>query len=178
MSLQQISVRYATALFNQAKAENTLDQVQDTLNKIGVLIQASQPLRDFIHNPLIDVQARAKVLTAVFEGKISGTVMKFLLFVSFKNRLNLLEVMIEAFDSLCLASQGRVRATVMTAMDIGASEKQHVTAALGVKYNKSVVAEWELNPALLGGFKIFIEGKLHDSSFSSQLEQYKQKVIL
>ena len=175
---EQIGKRYAQSLFNQAALTQSVDEVHGAMNTIGGLIASLAPLSDFIHNPLIDGAERHKVLAAVFSGKVPDLVMKFLLFVSFKNRLNFLETIIESFDDIYLKAQHSVRARIVTALDIGDDEKKHVLQVLGQKYQKSIVAQWELNPSLIGGFKIFIEGKLHDSSFTSQLEIYKQKVIL
>lgn len=177
MSVQQISLRYAQALFNQAKSINAVEEVHGSLMTIGGLILSLKPLKDFVQNPLIDQDERNKVLLAVFSSKVPELVLRFLLFVSAKNRLSFLETIIESFDDIYLSSKSCVRARVVTALDIGDEEKRHVLDILGQKYHKSISPQWEINPGLIGGFKIFIEGKLHDNSFTSQLELYKQKVI-
>ena len=120
---------------------------------------------------------RNKVLDHVFASRLPKLVMKFLLFISVKNRLNMIEFMITSFDDLYLAMNNRVRARVVTALEISPEQKQSLTQVLNKKYAKTISADWEINNDILGGFKIFIEGNLHDSSFTTQLEMYKQKVL-
>ncbi len=177
MSASQICVRYAKSLFNLAQKSNSVEDIHAALVSMAGLLKAIPSLREFVHNPLIGVNERNKVLSSVFLSRVPDLLMKFLLFISIKNRLDLLEGIIRSFDGIYLKSQNKVRADIITALDIGDEAKKNVLDALGRVYNKTIVPDWQLSASLIGGFKIFIEGRLHDSSFISQLEEYKQSVL-
>jgi len=173
----QISERYAKSLFELAQDEGVLDEVQASLQDVGEMVREVPPLGEFLHNPLLSVEERQQVLKALFEKKVPALVQKFLLFINFKGRLNLLAPIIEAFDDLYLRSHNRVRAVVQTALPLDKKQKEDICRHLNQKYAKEIVADWQVEEGLLGGFRILVEGKLHDYSFTSQLESFRQKVL-
>jgi F-type H+-transporting ATPase subunit delta len=177
MSEIQISQRYAKALFGLAQEQGKLEEVYASLQDLGNLLRQVETLREFIHNPLLVIEERHKALKAMFESKVPALVYQFLIYISAKNRLDLLGQMIIAFDGLYLKSHNRIRAVIETALPLYQKEKENILRQLGQKYGKEILADWYIKKDLLGGFKIFIEGKLHDSSFTSQLEEYKQMVL-
>ena len=177
MSEIQISQRYARSLFELAQTKGRVDDVYAALNGIGQVVRQVQEFREFIHNPLLSAEERSKVLANVFEGKVPDLVKQFLLFISFKNRLDLLQEIIEAFDDLYLRAHNRARALVVTALALDEAQKEHIRLRLSQKYSKEIVADWQIKTEILGGFRILIDGKLHDYSFTSQLEEFKTRVL-
>ena len=177
MSEIQISRRYARGLFELAQTKGCVDDVYTALNGLGQVVRQVQSFREFIHNPLLSVEERNKVLANVFEGKVPDLVKLFLLFISFKNRLDLLQEIIEAFDDLYLREHKRARALVVSALPLDEAQKERIRRQLGQKYAKEIVTDWQIKTEILGGFRIFIEGKLHDYSFTSQLEEFKTRVL-
>ena len=174
---QESSHRYARALFELAKAGSGQDEVYDALQQIGKLVKDIPEFYAFLGNPLLSLEERNKVLTALFKKKAPDLVFKFLLFVSFKSRLNLLPEMIEAFDQLYLQAHNRIRALVQTALPLDGNIREQIKTQLGRRYQRDVVPDWQIRQDILGGFRIVIEGKLHDSSFTSQLQQFKQQAL-
>ncbi len=177
MSQSQISMRYARALFALAKESSNVDEVYASMQAIGSLLQEVPTFNEFTHNPILSAQEREKVLKALFAGKVPSLVERFLLFISQRSRLNVLAGMVEAFDELYLGSMNRLRANVQTALPMEPVQKDRMTQQLGRKYSKEIAAQWQIRKDILGGFRILIAGKLHDYSFVSQLEEYKQKVL-
>lgn len=137
----------------------------------------SADLREFIHNPLLPQDVRTKILMAVFSGKVPPLVEKFLLFINCKKRLNLLTHMIESFDALYLTEHNRLRAQIQIALPLEMSVREQILGQLSKKYGKDVLAQWHIRKEILGGFRILIEGRLHDYSFTNQLEKYRQHVL-
>lgn len=175
MSSSIISQRYAQALYQLAGQQNVVDAVhQDAVGALAVLKDA-KGMAEFVHNPLLPEDARRKVLAALFTGKVQDVFLKFLFYVNAKNRLNLLPDILEAVDALYLKTHNQVRARIQTPLPLDENVKNTIRTQLSRKYGKDVVPQWQIRKDLLGGFRIFIEGNLHDYSFTSQLEQFKQE---
>ena len=89
--MSQTADRYAKALFELAKEQNNLEAVQDSMTEIRGLIVDLEDFRQFLSNPLLSYEERCAILKALFEGKIPELAFRFLLFITYKNRLDILK---------------------------------------------------------------------------------------
>ena len=173
--MSQTANRYAQALFDTAAEQNNLEAVQSALTSVGSLVLSIDDFQRFLGNPLFSFEERSTILKAVFEGKIPDMVYRFLLFITHKNRLKILKSIIEAFDGLYLSHTQQLRALIETALPIKEDDKTFINKCLQDKFNRHMLTRWDLNPALLGGFRIYTEGSVYDYSFKSQLNHFIQQ---
>jgi len=173
--MNQAAHRYAQALFDTAHQHNNLEAVQASLTDIAGLIHDVQELRQFLSNPLLSLEERGTALKALFEGKVPDEVYRFLLFITHKNRLNILQNIIESFDGLYLSSTHQLRALVQTACPLKEEDKTFINQHLEDKFHQRMVTQWHLEPSLLGGFCIYVGPRVYDYSFKSQLDHFLQQ---
>ena len=121
--MSQTSDRYAQALFEIACEQNDLEALQAALSSVANLIVSSQDLQRFLDNPLFSFEERSTILKALFEGKIPDLAFKFILFVTYKNRLKILNEIIASFDTLYTTSTHQLRARIETAFPIKEEDK-------------------------------------------------------
>lgn len=167
--------RYAQAFFDLAQEQNDLEAGHAALTHVRSLILELKDLRQFLINPLFSFEERRAILRSLFEGKIPDMAYKFLLFVTYKNRLNILENIIEAFDGLYLSQTHQLRADVKTAFPLKEEDKALINQHLQDKFHQHMVTRWDLDPSLLGGFRIYVQGQIYDYSFKSQLNHFLQQ---
>jgi F-type H+-transporting ATPase subunit delta len=114
----------------------------------------------------------------VFEGKVPELAFRFLLFITHKNRLGILKNIIESFDRLYITSTGQLRACVITALPIEKDDKALIERRLHDKFHLNMLTKWKIDPSLIGGFLIFIQGQIYDYSFKNQLNRFYQQAAL
>jgi|GEM_PF-1240498 F-type H+-transporting ATPase subunit delta len=175
--MSQTADRYATALFELTLEQNILEAAQKTMTEINSLIIDLKDFRQFLKNPLLSYEDRCVVLKALFEGKVPDLVLRFLLFITYKNRLKILKEIIVSFDKLYLASTRQIRAYVKTAMPLNEAEKVFINQHLNNKFHQQMITQWNIDASLIGGFRIFVQGKIYDYSFKDQLDHFYQKSI-
>lgn len=173
--MSQTADRYSKALFELAQEQNNLEAVQATMSDIGKLIINLNDFRQFLSNPLLSYEERCAVLKALFEGKIPELNYRFLLFITYKSRLNILKDIIDSFDGMYLSGTHQMRAFVKTAMPIKAEDKVFINQHLQDKFHQQMITQWTLDPSLIGGFRIFAQGKIYDYSFKNQLNHFFQQ---
>jgi F-type H+-transporting ATPase subunit delta len=178
MSQNSITQRYAKALFDLAQENNALQPVYVSLQEINGLLITQEDFKAFIHNPLLSVEERAKVLQGVFKDKIPAILYKFIQFLNFKNRLNYLGDIFESFDQLFLEKNNQMRVSLQTAFELKDDQKKGIQKKLTEKYHKEIALETEVKQELLGGFRLLVQGTLFDGTIKTQLEQFKQKVLI
>ena len=174
--MSQTSDRYAKALFELTREQDKLEPVQKTMSEINALIVDMPDLRRFLKNPLLSYEERCAVLKALFEGKVPDLVLRFLLFITFKSRLDILKEIIQSFDILYLSATRQIRAQVKTALPLNDAEKVFINQHLNNKFHQQMITQWILDPSLIGGFRIFVQGKIYDYSFKNQLNNFLQPV--
>ena len=76
-----------------------------------------------------------------------------------------------------LSHTHQMRAYVKTALPINDEEKAFISQRLKDKFNQTILPKWILDPSLIGGFRIFAQGKLYDYSFKNQLSHFSQQTI-
>ena len=130
-----------------------------------------------VTNPAISTDERSKIVSRVFEGKVSDLLYRFLQVVTSKNRLGSLDTILGGY--LLLVSEHRglvdVDAYVATAMD--ADTAARVAEQIGQSLGKQVTLRQHIDESLIGGLKIKVGDKLIDASVASQLRSMKQKMI-
>ncbi len=173
--MSQTADRYSKALFELAREQNDLEAVQAAMADIGKLIINLNDFRQFLGNPLLSYEERCSVLKALFEGKIPDLIFRFLLFITYKNRLGILKDIIASFDGMYLAGTGQMRVLVKTALPIKDQDKAFINRHLQDKFHQQMLTQWILDPSLIGGFRIFAQGKIYDYSFKDQLNHFFQQ---
>jgi len=173
--MSQTADRYAKALFELAQEQNSLEAVQNTLTDIRKLIFDLSEFRQFLTNPLLSYDERCAVIKALFQSKVPDLLYRFLLFITYKSRLDTLGEIITSFDSMYLVSTRQMRAYVKTALPIKDEDKAFIDKHLHDKFQQKMITKWILDPSLIGGFRIFAQGKLYDYSFKDQLDHFFQQ---
>ncbi len=173
--MSQTADRYSKALFELAQEQNNLEVVQATMSDIGKLIVNLNDFRQFLSNPLLSYEERCAVLKALFKGKIPELAFRFLLFITYKSRLNILKDIIDSFDGMYLSGTHQMRALVKTALPINNEDKAFINQHLQDKFHQQMITQWILDPLLIGGFRIFAQGKIYDYSFKNQLNHFFQQ---
>ena len=173
--MSQTADRYAKALFETAKEQNKLEPVQEAFSVLRKLIADSDEFRNLLSNPLLSCEERSSVLKALFEHKAPDILFKFLLFITYKSRLDILKNIIESFDNMYLAQTNKMRAYVKTALPITDADKAFISQHLQDKFHQQMLVRWTIDPTLIGGFRIFAQGKIYDYSFKDQLNNFYQQ---
>ena len=79
--MSQTADRYAKAIFELSREENSLEAVQGSMSALRKLIVDLEDFRQFLSNPLLSYEERCSTLKALFNGKIPDILDKFFLFL-------------------------------------------------------------------------------------------------
>ena len=169
--------RYANVLFRYAAEQKALDAVYQQSISLLEVIRLSDELRKFLLNPTISLAKRQDILKDIFEKKISEVFLKFIMFISRKNRLSLLEVVCESFGDLYREAEGILRVKITSSSPLSKEQNQSIVKSFKEKFQKEIEAEYAVVPALIGGIKAQVGGDVYDFSLKTQLESFKEKLL-
>jgi len=164
--------RYAGALFDLAKEQKALDQVQVDLTGLKGLLNESADLTRLIESPAISKDDQVKALTAVSKkAGASALTTKFLGLIANKRRAFTLPAVIEAYGSLLAEEKGEAQAEVISAMALTEAQAKDVQEKISKSVGKTVTMTQRVDPSLMGGLVVRVGSRMIDASLKTKLHQ-------
>jgi ATP synthase, F1 delta subunit len=172
--LTQIARPYASALFDLAKSENQLAQVETGLSDISRLIGESEDFSRYLRSPVIPADVKASALDALLgKAKVNPLVGNFLRIVARNGRLFALDQIIVAFRELAAADRGETTADVTSAAPLTDAQAKALSETLKTKLGKTVTLNQFVDPSLIGGLQVKVGSQMIDSSLKTKLAAMK-----
>lgn len=168
----QIASRYASALFDAAKAASALAPVEKDLRDFARAAQENEELSEFISSPLLNRAQQTKIITAMADSfKAHAVTKSFLTTLADQRRLRLVAEIAEQFTKMAEEERGEMSAELISAIAVSKEEEQLVTDRLAKIYGKKIKLHVRQDPKLLGGAIIKIGGMQLDASVAGKLER-------
>jgi F-type H+-transporting ATPase subunit delta len=166
--------RYATAVFELAREENTLDQVMADLDRFDALIAESPDLLRLVRSPVFGAEEQQAALVAVLDrAGIGGVAANFLRLVTANRRLFAVRDMIRALRGLVARHKGEVTAQVTVAESLADRHLAALKDALKSVTGKDVMLDIKVEPAIIGGLVVKVGSRMVDASLKTKLNSIK-----
>ena len=173
-SVSGVSGRYATALFELARDENSVDAVKADLDRFEAMLVDSADLKRLVRSPVFSSDAQSKALAAVLDmAAIGGTSAKFLKVLTANRRLFAVSDVIRAFRVLVANYKGEATADVTVAEALNDKNLDALKAALKSVTGKDVALNVKVDPSIIGGLVVKLGSRMVDSSLRTKLNSIK-----
>lgn len=173
-SVSGVSGRYATALFDLAREEKSIDVVSVDLDKFDAMLADSADLARLVRSPVFSSDTQLKALTAILDkAGISGTTAKFLKVLTANRRLFAVADVSRAFRALVARFKGEATADVTVAEALSDKNLDSLKTALKSVTGKDVVLNVKVDPSIIGGLVVKLGSRMVDSSLRTKLNAIK-----
>ena len=167
-----IAGRYASALFDLAREQGTLDAAAGDLASIDEMIGVSVDLARLVRSPVISREDQGRAMAAVLESvNISALVCRFVGLVAQNRRLFGLRDMIVAFRALLADHRGETTARVTSARPLTDEQVERIKSQLAGLVDQKISLTTDVDEGLLGGLVIRIGSRMVDSSLRTKLQK-------
>ncbi len=168
---------YAEALFQVARAEETLDRVEEELTRLNTSLDSNAELREFLGDVKISADGKKSALFEIFGGKISPITLHWINMIVDQGRQRKLPTIIEAFFASAQEAREKVTAEVITSVPLSEDQADHLAQELSKVTKKRVFLKPMVDDSILGGVIVKIENKVIDGSIKHRLEEVKHEMI-
>jgi F-type H+-transporting ATPase subunit delta len=166
--------RYASALFEVAREEGLLAEVERDLEAFAAMLAGSEDLRRLVRSPVIGAPDQEKALRALIaRAEFTTLTGNFLLFIAGNRRLFAVADMIANFRALLARERGEISAEVTTAHPLVGEQMTLLKETLRAAMGKSVSISARVDANLLGGMVVKVGSKMIDSSLRTKLNNLK-----
>ncbi len=170
---------YARSVFELAKSEGGQSAVEEIAGELEAIIELTlqnPQFAEFLRSAVISDKDRTNSVRAIFEGRVSDIVLRFLLVLSEKGRLGRLGGIATAYDELLQESYGRVEVDVFTASPIDQKQLDAIKERLRQALGKEPVMHAYTQPEMVGGLKLQVGDQLIDASVSTRLRKLQEQL--
>jgi F-type H+-transporting ATPase subunit delta len=162
--------RYARALLDVALEKEEAEALRAELEAMVAVIAAHPDLAALLANPVVSAERKKKLVSAVASrAKASDLLTRLLTLMGERDRLDLLPMVAAAYAKLWNAHRGVVAAEAVSATALDEAQTRAVARALGAATGREVDLRSRVDPRLLGGMLVKMEGRTYDGSVRARL---------
>jgi F-type H+-transporting ATPase subunit delta len=173
-SVSGVAGRYATALFELARDQKSIDSVRADVDKFASLLADNPDLTRLVRSPVFTAQEQGKALDAVLaKAGITGIAANFLRVLTANRRLFAVNDVIRAFRVLVAKFRGEATADVTVAEPLNDKNLDALKASLKSVTGKDVDLNVNVDPSIIGGLVVKLGSRMVDSSLRTKLNSIK-----
>ncbi|MED1469059.1 F0F1 ATP synthase subunit delta [Bacillus salipaludis] len=177
MSNSIVAKRYASALFQIAKEQQVLSQVEEDLRVVKEVIQTNKDLKAVLSSLKLSKENKKAILKQAF-ANINGFVVNTLMILMDRHREGEIVEVVNQFIELAYEASGVAEAEVSSVRPLSDAEREAISATFAAKVGKqSLRIENIVDSELLGGVKVRIGNRIYDGSLRGKLDRLQRKLL-
>ncbi len=167
---------YARALFEIARAEGNLDEVEDELFRFARSYESSDALRAALTDDMVPADRRQGIVESLLDGQATSTTMQLVSMVIGSGRGRDLPEIIDSLVARASASKDLAVAEVRTAVALSDDPVSRLKAALANSSGHEVNLKVVIDPTVIGGVVATVGDSVIDGSVRTRLDQLKSRL--
>ena len=167
---------YANALFEVARVEGSIAEVEDELFRFARTLEGNDDLRSVLTDEAVPVARRQGVVEDLLGGKASPVTANLVQFVIGAGRARQLPQIIARLVDRAAASKDSVVGEVRSAIPLTDDQKSRLADALGRATGKKVEVKVVIDPNVLGGIVAQVGDTVIDGSVRARLDQLREQI--
>lgn len=171
-----IDLTYGTALFDAAREIGKHEQILEEATEVLGILKQEPDLYAFINSPAISAQEKKAAVGKIFEGRICDELLNFIYVLIDKRRTMHFEKMIKVYKKLMDKEEGVSYGTVYSVVPLENEQIKELEADASKLFAANVRLENEIDPKLMGGIKILVDGKMVDVSIRKKFNDLKNSI--
>jgi F-type H+-transporting ATPase subunit delta len=167
---------YARALFEIARAEGTLDEVEDELFRFARSYESSDALRTTLTDENLPAEKRQAIVEDLLDGKATTTTVQLISMVVGSGRGRDLPAIVDSLVERASSAKQLDVAEVRTAVPLTSDQLDRLKAALENATGKSLNLKATVDPSVVGGIVATVGDTVIDDTVRTRIDQLKSRL--
>jgi F-type H+-transporting ATPase subunit delta len=167
---------YATALFEIARAEGSMGEIEDELFRFARTLEGNDELRAVLTDAAVPAGRRQGVVQDLLGDKASQVTTSLVSFVVGIGRARDLPAIIDRLVERAAAEKGRVVAEVRSAVLLTDDQQTRLAAALAKATGKQIELKVIIDPSVIGGLLAQVGDTVIDGTVRTRLDQLRAQI--
>ena len=166
-----VSERYALSLYEVAADEKKEKAYLDELTAVCEVFGREPDFLKMLTTPSIALEEKQNVLRKAFEGRIEPFLLNFLMLITEKGRVGLVQDMRQAYKEHYYFENGIVEVLAVTAVPMSAALTDKLRGKMEQVTGKKVELKCSVDPSIMGGIVVKVNNEQFDTSLRTRLEE-------
>ncbi|MGP0068530.1 MAG: ATP synthase F1 subunit delta [Isosphaeraceae bacterium] len=173
-----VARRYAEAFVNAAEKEGGAGPALEEIAEIEADVLKPFPrFAEILSSARVPTAEKDRMLLALFDGRASGLVLRFLRVLNRHSRLDLLRAVHREAQAIWDRRNRRIPVKVRSAVPLDEAQLQSLRDRLARLVGGTPILNVSTDPALIGGLVVQVGDTLYDASVKSRLAQLRHRLI-
>jgi F-type H+-transporting ATPase subunit delta len=177
MSAAAIAKVYAEALFALASERGRREAFDREIAELAGVFREQREIRNFFSSPGTPREEKLKVIDESIAPHVDDLAANFLRLLVRKGRELLFGRILEAYEDLVDAAEGRIEVRVRSAVELSDEVAGRITEELARMTGQTVQLQTEVDPGLIGGLAIRLGDRLLDASLATRLRRLRERAL-
>ena len=171
-----IARRYAEAIFDIARRQNTIDRTFDDVREIASLF-AHRKLAYLLREPKVPAKRKETAIRQALTDRVLPTSLNLALLVVQRELVEIMPGIASELERLVLDYKNQAKAEVTTARSMDDAQLAEVKQALERRTGKTILISTKVQPDILGGVVARVGDQLIDGSIRTRLSLLRQQLL-
>ena len=167
---------YASAMFEVARAEGALEEVEDELFRFARVLEGSDDLRSTLTDANLPPEKRQGIVEDLLGGKALPLTTSLVAFVVGAGRAKDLPGIIDRLVQRAAAERRHAVAEVRSAVELNQDQRKRLAEALSSNLGKDVEVKVIVDPTVLGGLSARVDDTIIDGTVRRRLDQLRESL--
>ncbi len=167
---------YAAAMFEVAKGEGVLDEVEDELFRFGRVLEGSDDLRQTLTDASFPAERRQAIVEDLLGQKAHPLTVNLVAFIVGAGRARELPSIIDSVVKRAAEERRHVVAEVTSAIPLDDKLQERLAEALSSNLGKDVDIKVIVDPSVLGGIAARVGDTVIDGTVRHRLDQLRERL--
>lgn len=171
-----VARRYAEAIFDLARKQNTLDRTLEDVQGIADLFSIRK-ISFLLREPKVSAKRKEKGMREALQSKVLPTSLNFALLLIQRELVEYARNIADELEQLVRNYRNEAVADVTTATQIDAKQSRTIQQALEQRTGKTIIMHPHVDPAILGGVIARVGDQVIDGSIRYRLSVLQQQML-
>ena len=171
-----LSREYGDGLYALARDEDLRDELHDELMEVWDLMEAQPRFLKLLSSRAIERGERLKVVDQTFAGRIHPYLVNFIKLMVEKERFDAFGESVKWFHHCYNEDLGIVEAEATSAKPLDQAEYDALKQKLQKLSGKRVSLLCHVDPSVIGGVRVEMDGRRYDNTIQNKLDRLKQSL--
>lgn len=174
--MTELAREYGEGLFDLANEENLLDTIHEEMSVLRASFNAEPRFLQLLQSHALSRAERLAILDETFRGRINLYLLNFMKILFERGALYAFGECAAYFHERYCEAKGVVEAKVTSAVALTDAQRDALAQKLGALSGKKIALLVHVDPALIGGIRVEMNGRRYDNTIQHRLSLMRRRL--
>lgn len=172
--MNEIVREYAAGLYALAREEEIEERILTESQALAPLF--TRGYTRLLSDPAIPKADRIRLVAEALDGRVHPHLVHFAQLMTERGAASEIPACFAEYEELWCADHDVVRVRAESAVELTEEQKDRLADRLSKRTGRRVIVSFEVNPALLGGMRLFYDNRQIDDTVKSRLNEIAERL--